>query len=111
MDISTYWVDQIPQRPMAIEVRNSSGQPLNLSSYTSFNVILMDSKNEAVDLTGSELATAGAIQGRFVFRFPTDRSVFERDGDYLLQLEMSGEGARDFTTAHPIRVRKLGGIN
>ena len=111
MEISQYWVDQIPARPLSIQVRDSRGLPVNLSSYSDFNVIMLGSDNEEIDLTGAELSTAGAINGRFVFRFPTDRSLFNKPGEYLLQLEFVGNGARDFTTVHHIKVKKLGGIN
>lgn len=111
MAISQYWVGQIPARPIAIDVRDSEGRAVNLSSYTDFNVIVLGSDNEEVDLTGSTLTTSGADTGRFVFRWPSDRSVFNKAGQYLLQLELSGPGARDFTTEHNIKVRRLGGKN
>lgn len=111
MSISQYWVGQIPARPIAIDVRDSDGRAINLSSYTGFNVIVLGSDNEEIDLTGSTLSTSQAANGRFVFRWPTDRSVFEKSGQYLLQLELTGPGARDFTSEHNIKVRRLGGIN
>lgn len=110
MAISQYWVGQIPARPIAITVRDSKGDPVDLSGYGEFSVRLLGSDDEFIDLTGAELQTAGAVQGRFVFVFPRDRSLFETHGDYLLQLELDGGGVRDFTTAHNIRVHKLGGV-
>lgn len=109
MEPNRYWVGQIPSRPIAIEVRDSEGNPTNLSGYTDFKVRLLGSDNEEIDLTGSSLATAGAPLGRFVFRWPTDRSVFDKSGEYLLQLEFVSPTARDFTTEHHIFVRRLGG--
>lgn len=112
MAISQYWVGQIPSRPIAIDVRDSNGYAVNLSSYEDFNVKIVGSDNEDIDVTGSTLLTSGAADGRFVFRWPTDRSLFEKTGEYLLQLEIEGaSGTRDFTTAHTIRVRRLGGKN
>lgn len=111
MAISQYWVDQIPARPIAIDVRGSEGEVLNLSAYTDFNVKMVGSDNEEIDLSGATLSTAGAGTGRFVFRFPTDRSVFNKTGDYLMQLELVGPGSRDYTTVHTIKVRRLGGVN
>jgi hypothetical protein len=85
---------------------------MDLSSYSDFKVRLIDSDNRDVDITGAVLLTAGANEGHFVFRWPTDRSLFEKTGDYLLQMEIDGtSGTKDFTTAHTIRVRRLGGVN
>lgn len=111
MSISQYWVGQIPSRPIAIDVRGSDGRSINLASYTDYKVIVIGSDNEVIDITGSTLSTAGAAQGRFVFRWPENRSVFDKAGDYLLQLELSGGGYKDYTTEHNIVVRRLGGIN
>lgn len=108
MAISQYWVGQIPARPITIDVRDSNGRAIALAPYTSFRVIVLGSDNESVDLTGSTLTWN--TSGRFVFRWPSDRSIFEEAGDYLLQLEFIGPGSRDFTTEHNIKVRKLGGI-
>lgn len=112
MAISQYYVGAIPSRPLAIDVRDSFGNIMNLSAYTQFNVKMVGSDNEDIDLTGSTLTTSGAATGRFVFRFPTDRSVFTEAGEYLLQMEIVGaNGTRDYTTTHHIRVHRLGGIN
>jgi hypothetical protein len=111
MATSQYWTGQIPGRPIAIDVRDTDGRPVNLAAYTGFNVIVLGSHNEEIDLTGSQLNTSGANTGRFVFRWPTDRSVFEEPGEYLLQLELTSPTARDFTTEHNIKVRRLGGKN
>lgn len=111
MAISTYWVGQIPARPIAIDVRDSEGRPANLSSYTGFKVIVLGSDNEEIDVTGSTLNTAQAVTGRLVFRWPTGRSVFEKSGRYLLQLQLEGDGVKDFTTEHDIKVKRLGGAN
>lgn len=110
MAISTYWVGQIPARPIAIDVRDSQGRVMNLSAYTDFKVTILGSDNEEVNLTGSSLTTSGASQGRFVFRWPVGRSVFTKTGEYVLQMELGGTGVKDFTTVHTIKVRRLGGI-
>ena len=111
MAISQYWVGQIPSRPIAIDVRGSDGRALNLASYTDFRVIVLGSDNEEVDITGATLNTSKAAAGKFVFRWPEGRSVFDEAGEYLLQLELSGGGYKDFTTEHTIKVRRLGGKN
>lgn len=111
MAINQYWVGQIPSEPLAITVYDSSGRAKNLSAYSDFRVRMLGSDNEEVNLNGSVLITAGANNGRFVFRWPTDRSLFDKPGEYLLQLEILGaSGTRDFTTTHTLRVRRLGGV-
>jgi hypothetical protein len=109
MNISQYQVGQKPFRPLAITVNDSAGRPVDLSFYDDYTVRLIGSDNEEVDLGNGELQTAGARQGRFTFVWPTNKSLFSKAGDYLLQLELSGDGHRDFTTAHNIRVREIGG--
>lgn len=109
MAISTYYVGQIPARPLAIDVRDSDGRPVNLAGYTGYNVRVLGSDNEDIDLIGSTLNVSQAGTGRFVFRWPSDRSLFDKHGEYLLQMEFTSPTARDFTTEHTIRVRKFGG--
>lgn len=110
MAVSNYWVGDIPSAPLTIRVRDSRGNPLNLLGYT-FEVNLLGSDNEEIDASGGVLQTAGAVDGRLVFRWPTDESLFDKPGEYLLQLELNGpSGTKDSTTAHTIRVRKLGGV-
>lgn len=111
MAISQYWVGQIPSRPISIGVRDSTGVPTNLGAYTEFNVILLGSDNEEIDLTGAVLSTQSVSTGRLTFFWPKDRSVFNKPGQYVMQLEIVGPtGTRDYTTEHTIRVRKLGGV-
>ena len=111
MSISQYWVGQIPSRPIAIDVRGSDGRAVNLANYDTFKVIVIGSDNEELDIIGASLNTSGAANGRFVFRWPEGRSVFNKTGEYLLQLELSGGGYKDYTTEHNIKVRRLGGKN
>lgn len=108
--ISQYWKDQIPAKPLSIQVNNQDGTDMNLSGYTNIEVLLVGSNNEYVDLTGSTLNTISKAVGKIIFTWPTDRTLFKHAGDYLLQLKLSGSGKLDFTTTHPIRVKELGRI-
>jgi hypothetical protein len=111
MAINQYWVGQIPSKPISITVYDSNGFKMNLATYADFKVRLLGSDNEEIDTTGSTLLTSGAADGRFVFFWPTNKSLFDKPGEYLLQLEIDGaSGTKDFTTTHSIRVRKLGGV-
>lgn len=110
MEISTYEVGDIPA-PLAIDVRDGYGRPVNCSAYTGFEVIMLDGRNQVVDLSGSSLDTSAAQLGRFVLTYPSDRSVFTKTGDYVLQLRLSGNGRVEHTTAHNFRVRQMGKVN
>lgn len=109
--ISQYWKDQIPARPLSILVKNQDGTDANLSGYTTINVKMIGSKNEDISVAGAELETSAKDIGKIVFRWPTDRSLFEYTGDYVLQLELTGTGKKDFTSTHTLRVRELGRVN
>jgi len=109
--ISQYWIDQIPARPLSIQVKDQSGADMNLSLYTTIEAVLIGSNNEEIDITGSVLDTSNKAIGIIIFRWPTTKSLFEYPGDYVFQLKLSGTGRLDFTSTHTLRVRKLGGRN
>jgi hypothetical protein len=107
--ISEYYVGQKPARPLAIDVRGSEGQTLDLSFYDEYRISLFGpDESEIDDLGNAELQTAGSRVGHFVLTFPTTKSLFDKPGDYALQLELAGDGREDFTTTHTIRVRERG---
>ncbi len=108
--ISQYWKDQIPARPLSIQVNKQDGEAYDLSAYTDIEVVMVGTNNDIVDLTGSSLNTNGKGAGKIVFNWPTTRSLFDQVGDYVLQLKLSGTGKLDFTTTHTIRVKELGRI-
>lgn len=108
--ISQYWKDQIPARPLSILVKNQDGTDMNLTGYTSISVKMVGSNNELLDLTGSSINDSNKAIGKIVFSWPTDRSLFNYTGDYVLQLELSGTDKKDFTSTHTLRVRELGRI-
>jgi hypothetical protein len=107
--ISQYYLDQIPARPLVIQVKFQDGTNANLLGYDTIKARMVGSNNEEIDLTGSVLVTTLANEGQLTFRWPTNRSLFNYVGDYLLQIELKGSDRRDFTTSHTIRVRELGG--
>lgn len=109
-DSAVYWVGDKPSRPVKIDVRDSQGRVINLSTYTEFEIVMLDSDNNPIDLTGSFLSTSQANTGTFFFRFPTEKTVFTKAGEYLLQLVVRGaNGTEDKTFPHTITVKRLGG--
>jgi hypothetical protein len=111
MTISQYWVGQIPLRNLSISVKDSAGRPLNCTNYTDVSVKMLGSDNDEIDLSGATLNRAGAATGRFVLEWPRDRSLFEKTGDYVLQLVLANGSAKDMTTVHTMRVSELGRLN
>ena len=108
--ISQYWIGQIPARPLSIVVKNQDGSDFNLSAYTTINVKMLDPDNNEVSLSGATVDTNAKQFGQIRFIFPTDRSLFEKRGDYILQLELLGSDRLDYTTVHTLRVRELGKV-
>jgi hypothetical protein len=106
--ISQYWINQIPARALSIQVKDQGGNDINLSGYTNIAVKMLNTNNEEMSLEGSSLNTSSKDLGKIIFIWPTDRSLFEYPGDYVLQLELSGTGKKDFTSTHTLRVRELG---
>ncbi len=86
--ISQYWIDQIPARPIVIDIKDSSGAAANLAGYTTITPYLINERNQEVDITGYSLDISQRATGRILFTFPQGRSVFEDPGDYLLQIEL-----------------------
>ena len=106
--ISQYWVGQIPDKPLSVQIKNQDGTTADLSVYTTFKFNMLGSHNEDINLSGSSLVQTRLFDGKLSLVWPTDRSLFEEPGDYIVQLEMSGTGKKDFTSTHTIRVRELG---
>lgn len=106
--ISQYWVGQIPTRPLSMTVKDSDGADMDLSGYTTITLKMLGSYNEEINLSGGTLNTNNAGRGKISFAWPTTRSLFDYPGDYIIQLELSGTGKKDFTTTHTLRVRELG---
>lgn len=108
--ISQYWKEQIPARPLVIQVKNEQGQDLDLSAYTDISIILLGSDNEPINISGSVLNTTNKNLGKINFSFPTDRSLFKKAGDYVLQLQLKASDRLDFTSIHTLKVRELGRV-
>lgn len=112
MAISELWVGEIPSKPLEINLVDSGNNPMPLTAFSNIGVRLLGSDNEEVDVTGFVVTQTGPSLGILALRWPTDRSLFNKPGEYLLQLQLDGtSGTKEFTDAHLIRVRKFGGKN
>jgi len=110
MAISQYKVGAIPRRGLGITILDSRGRSLDISTYTSISVRIIDPDNTEVDHTGSSLNLGGVTVGRIMFEWPT-YSLFEKTGDYLLEVILSDGVHKDITTEHTIQVSSLGRVN
>lgn len=112
MEISQYWVGQIPLTNLTLTVKDAYGRNLNLNIYTDISVRMLGSDNEEVDLTGLNVNRGGSSQGKVILEWPRNRSLFTKAGEYVLQLVLrTADGAMDMTTAQTLRVRELGKVN
>lgn len=110
INIGIYEVGQIPSRPLVVALKDENGQPLSLSVYDTVRFRMKGSSNEDVDLSLGDVQVMDRVQGRVALHFPKTHSVFTKAGDYVFDLELVGNSARDYTTTGVIRVTKLGGI-
>jgi hypothetical protein len=106
--ISQYWVGQIPDKPLSVQIKDQDGNDVNLSIYDSFSFKMLGSNNEEINLDGSEIVKTRIVEGKISFIWPTDRSLFKYPGEYVVQIQLSGEGKLDFTNTHTIKVREFG---
>lgn len=108
--IGSYYVGQRPAAPLSIEIVDNDGVAVNLSTYNNFEMVMLDPQNKRVDLTGSILGTAPGV-GRLYYRLPENRSVFDKPGEYVMQLRLGNETSLDYTSEYTIRIKALGGKN
>ena len=113
MDYKVYWVGERPGGSMVITVLDQdTGLPANIAPYNEARMRMLDSKNREVDLGNGEAIISNGSTGRVVFRWPTDKSLFERPGEYVFQIELAGGMGNSViakTTVEHIIVKRLGG--
>ena len=110
MDYKIYWVGEKPGGAMTITVLDDeTGAPANLATYNAVRLVMLDSDNNEVPLDDNMTSIANAAQGRVVFVWPTDRSIFTKPGEYVFQLEFTTPTAVVKTNVQNILVKKLGG--
>jgi hypothetical protein len=108
--ISTYYRGDIPLDPLVLSVRAQNNQQMNLTGYA-VTARMIDPANKEVDLSDADLNSIGIESGVFQFVFPTNKTLFKRTGDYMLQLVIaSPEGRVQKTSPYTIRVREMGKV-
>lgn len=112
MAISEFWVGEVPSKPLEIEILDGDNNEVVLSTFSTIKARLLGSDNEEINVTDIVVNRTGTNSSVVTLRWPTNRSLFNKAGEYLLQLELDGSnGTKEFTDAHTIRVRKFGGKN
>ena len=108
--IGNLWVGEIPAQVLSIVVNDNDGLAINFASYDSITPVLLDPRNNEVDVSGGSILI-GAGLGRLGWRLPLDRSLFTEPGEYVFYLELRNTaiGAVDYAGEYTIQVRELGG--
>ncbi len=109
MKTQNYWVGQIPSQPMYFNVRDQRGEILPLNAYSSVNLILLGSDNEVLGTSDGTVEIVDTARGIVRYTWPTNKTLFNKAGEYVFQLELVGTGKRDYTSRKTIIVRELGG--
>ena len=107
--ISQYWIGQKPTQPLLIEIKNQDGELINLTQYTGYGMALLDPDNEGVLTPDFSIVNTAFSSGRVTINFPSQYSVFDKTGEYLLRLEFSKANGVDYTSTHSIQVLEFGG--
>jgi hypothetical protein len=107
--ISQYWIGQIPTQPLLIEIKNQDGELIDLTQYTGVGMAMLDPDNEGVLTPEFDIDNAEFEDGRVTINFPSQYSVFDKTGEYLLRLEFSNANGVDYTSTHSITIVEFGG--
>lgn len=111
MSMIDFEVGTVPTRPLTIVVRDEMDNPVNLIAYSGWELEMRGSDDEKVDLTGSSLVAVPQTLGVLAFNWPSNRSLFNKKGKYVLRLVLKGAGGgKDITRTAEISVREFGRI-
>lgn len=109
MEIKTHWVGDRPQPWFLQILDDKSGDPFNMTGFTSARIIMKDTDNRETVFSGENVVMNNITGGEVRLFWPADFE-FERAGRYVLQLELSGNGVVYKTSTQEILVRELGGV-
>jgi len=109
-NISRFEVGSMPAKPQTFQFYDEDGNYANLGPYTNFDVELLGTDNEKVNLDGLQLNVASSSTGRVVIVWPRRKEVFGKTGQYLLRFKFTGTDSVDFSETHEIRVTNFGRI-
>lgn len=109
MDSKIYWVGEKPGGRITVTVLDAAGNPANLNSFTGVRLRMLDTDNNEVAIGDTNTDFVNKTAGTVTFAWPTTRSLFEKAGEYLLQLELSTASAKRYTSVQSILVKEFGG--
>ena len=103
-------VGQVPSAPQVFRFYDETGKALNLEGYTSFDVELLGSDNEKVDVSDAQLGLNRATEGVLTLVWPRRSNVFSKVGEYRLRFALNNSlsGSKDYSETHEIRVTHFG---
>lgn len=109
--IGRYYVGQIPKDPLRFDITDNNGNVINLADYDYVRARMLDSDDRQVDLSMATVSVSEPQRGRVILNWPTV-SLFNKPGEYVLQLELIGSnGSRDFTNTQLLIVEGFGNAN
>lgn len=111
MQAKNYWVGDRPLGSWVFTILDqTSGAVQDLTGYTSATILMLDPRNQTIDIDAANCFISNASAGQVTFVWPQD-SVFTRPGRYVVQVQIDGPNASRRTTTQEILVSKLGGVS
>lgn len=109
MSLGPYFVGQIPKFAIVMTVKDpDSNAAKNLSSFNSVEVRLEGPGGNSIDTTAGTAIISDALNGEVTYSFPST-SLFDKPGDYQLQLKLTDGTFIDYTTAVTFEVLRTVG--
>lgn len=106
-----YEVGSRPSTGLTLLIRDEFDNPVNIVGYSSWQLEMLDSDNQLVDMSGVNIREIPSVIGGLAVIWPKDRTIFNKRGEYVLRLVFNGhDGAKDITRATEIKVREFGRI-
>lgn len=106
----TYWVGDRPGGNWTFKILDQkSGVPVDLTNYLSATTILLDPKNQSVDIPDNYTIITNATAGEVTFLWPI-YSLFDTPGRYVMQIQLDSASSTRQTTVQEILVRETGGV-
>lgn len=105
MRMPVFWVGQVPRQSLVMDVVNQRGEEIDLSRYNDISLIMIGADNRRKQLNGT--LTVNQSKNRVLYNWEST-SLFDKPGDYIVQLELEGDDFKDYSSPVTFVVRELG---
>lgn len=108
MSLGPFYTGQIPKDPMTLIVRDfRTNEIVDLSGYSTFTVKLVSPAGSSVSTAGGTATIIDPTAGVIQWAWPTDRTLFEKPGEYRAQVTLTSAGGhKDLAVPVEFEVRK-----